>query len=577
MENNDAPADEIAELKAINEGPIGKRLGYFTKKSGPGWLQGAITLGGGSLAGALYLGVFAGNNMMWLQPLAMILGVIMLSAISYVTLSTGQRPFKAINEHVSPVLGWAWIIATLMANIVWCMPQFALGTAAVQQNLMGGKEDGMAAQWVIALILFVVAAVINFFYESGSKGIKLFEIILKILVGIVVLSFFGVVVTLTMNGSLDWGAIFSGFIPRPSSLTEAAPTFGPAIQATGEHAEFWTTKIAKDQRDIVMTAFGTAVGINMTFLLPYSMLRKKWGKAHRGLAIFDLSIGLIIPFVLATACVVIASASTFHAQYGDVLNEDGTVKPAMAGSFAKQADALVKHTAGEAAGAMDADAMAAARDALPLADRQLAAMLAKRDNLNLADALKPLAGEKVSQIVFGVGVLGMALSTIIILMLINGFTVCEMFNRPNSRSLHFFGAIIAGVGGYLGLRFLWSDSNIKAAMAIPTSVIGSSLLPIAYFTFLLLMNSRSVLGEDRITGGRRLKWNILMVIATIVATAGSVWAIWNKNLNFGETSIPVGKIGVGILVVLMILGTLGFIKNSKKAASDRQLLADSDA
>jgi Mn2+/Fe2+ NRAMP family transporter len=576
MEDNNAPAEEIAELKAINEGPLGKRLAYFTKKSGPGWLQGAITLGGGSLAGALYLGVFAGNNMMWLQPLAMILGVIMLSAISYVTLSTGQRPFKSINEHVSPVLGWAWIIATLMANIVWCMPQFALGTAAVQQNLLGGKVDGIGSTWVIALILFVVAAVINFFYESGSKGIKLFEIILKILVGIVVISFFGVVVTLTVNGSLDWGAIFSGFVPRPSSLLEAAPTFGPAIEATGANADFWSAKIAKDQRDIVMTAFGTAVGINMTFLLPYSMLRKKWGKAHRGLAIFDLSIGLIIPFVLATACVVIASASTFHAQYGDVLNEDGTAKAAMAGSFASQADALVKHQAGDAAKDMDADAIAAARDALPLADRQLAAMLAKRDNLNLAGALEPLAGKGVSQIVFGVGVLGMALSTIIILMLINGFTICEMFNRPGSRSLHFFGAIIAGVGGYLGLRYLWSDSNIKAAMAIPTSVIGSSLLPIAYFTFLLLMNSRSVLGEDRIMGGRRLKWNILMVIATVIATAGSVWAIKDKTLKIGDDLvIPVGMIGIGVLIVLFILGTLGFVQKSKKANVDRQLLADS--
>jgi len=572
MDNDNSASEELAELKAINEGPLGKRLAYFTKKSGPGWLQGAITLGGGSLAGALYLGVFAGNNMMWLQPMAMILGVIMLSAISYVTLSTGERPFRSINEHVSPVLGWAWIIATLMANIVWCMPQFALGTAAVQQNLLGGKTDGIGSTLIISAVLFGVAVVVNLFYESGGKGIKLFEMILKILVGIVVLSFFGVVITLTVNGKLEWGTILAGFIPSISSLTEAAPTFGPAIQATGENAGFWSSKIAADQRDIVMTAFGTAVGINMTFLLPYSMLKKRWGKAHRGLAIFDLSIGLIVPFVLATACVVIASASTFHAQYGDVLNEDGSVKAEMAGAYASQIDALVKHQAGEAAATMDADAMTAARDALPLADRQLAAMLAKRDNLNLAGALEPLAGKGVSQIVFGVGVLGMAVSTIIILMLINGFTLCEMFNMPGNRAVHFAGAVIAGVGGFLGLKYLWSDSNIKAAMAIPTSVIGSSLLPIAYFTFLLLMNSRSVLGADRLRGGKRLFMNVLMIIATVVATAGSVWAIKDKNLG----SIPIGKIGICILIALFILGTIGFISKSAKAKADRGLLADSE-
>ena len=118
-------------------------------------------------------------------------------------------------------------------------------------------------------------------------------------------------------------------------------------------------------------------------------------------------------------------------------------------------------------------------------------------------------------------------------------------------------------------------------MAIPTSVIGSSLLPIAYFTFLLLMNSRSVLGGDRLTGGRRLKWNVLMVIATVIATAGSIWAIKDKAYKWTDAenvvhSIPVGKIGIGILIALFILGTLGFVKNSKKAASDSQLLADSE-
>lgn len=572
MENDNA-AEELAELRAINKGPIGKRLSYFTKKSGPGWLQGAITLGGGSLTGALYLGVFGGYNLMWLQPMAMILGVIMLAAISYVTLSTGERPFHAINTHVSPVLGWAWIIATLMANIVWCMPQFALGTAAVQQNLMAGKTEGFGSTLVVSGILFGVALIINIFYESGNKGIKLFELILKILVGVVVVSFFGVVVTLTTSGALDWGAILAGFVPRPSSLMEAAPDLAAAIQATGENAQFWTEKIIKDQGDIIMTAFGTAVGINMTFLLPYSMLKKRWGKDHRGLAIFDLSIGLIVPFVSATTCVVIASASQFHAKYTDVLDESGQVRPAMVGAFAKKVDPLVSQLAGtDKFGAMSDEQKIAARDVLPLADRQLAAMLAERDNLNLAGALEPLVGKGVSQIVFGIGVLGMALSTIIILMLINGFTLCEMFNVPGNRAVHFLGAVIAGVGGFLGLKFLWSESSTKAAMAVPTSVIGASLLPIAYFTFLLLMNSRSVLGEDRLRGGKRLIMNLLMIVATAVATVGSIWFIKDKAVS----GIPAGKIGIGVLVVLFVLGTIGFASKTAKAKADRQLLADSE-
>ena len=86
-------------LEAKSKG-FGATIATYTKLSGPGWLQGAITLGGGSLAGALYLGVIMGFGMMWLQPVAMFLGVIMLSAISYVTLSTGQKPFGLSLIHI---------------------------------------------------------------------------------------------------------------------------------------------------------------------------------------------------------------------------------------------------------------------------------------------------------------------------------------------------------------------------------------------------------------------------------------------------------------------------------------------
>ena len=53
-------------------------------------------------------------------------------------------------------------------------------------------------------------------------------------------------------------------------------------------------------------------------------------------------------------------------------------------------------------------------------------MLVQRDAFLLANTLEKLTGPTVAHVVFGIGVVGMAFSTIIILMLINGFTVCEM-------------------------------------------------------------------------------------------------------------------------------------------------------
>jgi len=89
-------------ILTAKEKGLGATIGAYTKLSGPGWLQSAITLGGGSLSGALFLGVLGGTDMLWLQLMAIIMGVIMLSAISYVTLSTGKRPFPLINEHINP-------------------------------------------------------------------------------------------------------------------------------------------------------------------------------------------------------------------------------------------------------------------------------------------------------------------------------------------------------------------------------------------------------------------------------------------------------------------------------------------
>ncbi|MGB0744486.1 MAG: hypothetical protein ACPGSB_08160, partial [Opitutales bacterium] len=63
--------DRIAEIQ--ERGFIGKLAGYG-KMTGPGWVQAAVTLGGGSLVGALYLGVIGGYQFMWLQPLAMLCG-----------------------------------------------------------------------------------------------------------------------------------------------------------------------------------------------------------------------------------------------------------------------------------------------------------------------------------------------------------------------------------------------------------------------------------------------------------------------------------------------------------------------
>jgi Mn2+/Fe2+ NRAMP family transporter len=539
----------------------------FVRLSGPGWLQSGITLGGGSLSSSLYLGVLVGFSFMWLQPLAMILGIIMMSAIAYVTLSAGERPLRAINNHVNPVLGWGWLIASMMANLVWSLPQFALGTAALRQNLLPGLignsvMDEIPGKMIAGAIFLAICLTVTMTYGAGGKGVKIFEILIKTIVSIIVLSFIGVVIKLSIEGKILWGDILSGLIPDLNLFVKPTDKIMPHIQQVAERFQpFWTNMIVGQQRDVMISAAATAVGINMTFLLPYSMLRKGWDKYFRGLAIFDLSTGLFIPFILATGCVVIASASQFHAvpAQGLVADEPGgriTAEPAanLVGPYkGLLADRLKFQIGQEAFSKLTAEQIKTQSEALPWADKRMAAMLVKRDAFNLADTLAPLTGPVIAQYLFGLGVIGMAMSAATMLMTINGLCFCELLGRAPRGWTQKIGSLMVSVGA-LG-PFFWKDA--APYLAVPTSVFAMVLLPIAYFAFFLLMNQKTFMGKNMPTGGKRILWNVLMALASGAAAFGSVWSLWSK-LQWK---------GIGLLVGFIVLCIIVHIYRKKPAAA----------
>jgi manganese transport protein len=79
-------------LKQLQQRSVLSRWrGYFSL-TGPGWIQSALTLGSGSALASIFAGVTGQYALLWVQPLAMLLGLIMLDVISHQTLATGQRP-----------------------------------------------------------------------------------------------------------------------------------------------------------------------------------------------------------------------------------------------------------------------------------------------------------------------------------------------------------------------------------------------------------------------------------------------------------------------------------------------------
>ena len=563
----------LSEAQA--KGPI-STFGAYLRLSGPGWLQSAITLGGGSLTGALYLGMAGGYSLLWVQVLAIFCGVVMLSAISYVTLSTGMRPYAAMNQYVNPVLGVAWLTATILANMIYILPQFALAYDALHTNLLPGTVDGSPTnQWIVSTIIAVLAFVIVCLSFRPGLMHKMFDLLLKLIVAAIVVCFVAAVVQLFAQGAVDWTILY-GFIPDLTELTTPAPKLSELLQSgniSDSSREYWDQALVDYKQKNMIGSAAAAVGINMTFLLPYSMLARGWDKTFRGLARWDLVTGMAIPFVIVTSCIVITTAYAFHGQVDEQLNSSDPEVVAtssffgsVAGSMEKMINAVGTEDQKLALKSFQNEPEETAKESkkkfiakliarMPEEERTLAVALAKPDSKQLAKSLEPLLGERNSSLVFGVGALAMAFSSIIILMMINGFAFGEIFGNYHSVAWRVIGALAAVAMGVCWIIFWQGESRTYLGVVAGTFAI--LLLPIAYLAFLLMMNNRDLMQEEKPRGLRMLIWNILMVFALAIVSVAAYTSLSSK-LSDDQTGLLV----LGGVVTFALLALIGFSARS---------------
>ncbi len=465
---------ELGEIAA--RGFFGRCRGYWSK-TGPGFLQSAMTLGGGSAGASLFLGAYLQYEFLWVQPLAMLLGIIVLSAMAHQTLSSQMRPFDALRRYAHPSVAWAWAIATLLATIIWHLPQYALAAgmaefiigkepqAIVGKVLSTGQVQAIMAkvnslnwawlQWdeaatyrnilllSIGVVVLIISTAITWSYGSGRRGVRIYERALKFLVWMIVAAFAVVVIAQTAKGKVEWGKVARGFIPR------RIPTGGRDFS-------------------ILMAALAAAVGINMTFLYPYTLLARGWGKEHRGLAKFDLITGMFIPYTLATSLMIIAAGSTIYNPAGF-----GQGKAFL---FAPKAAAMFVHAG------------------MP---------------------------EALARYVFGLGILGMALSTITLHMLVSGFAFCEIFRiEPGGWAYRL--ACLLPAPAFIGV--IWWG-KMAFWVVVPTSAVCGLLLPIAYIGFFILNHSRAYLGNDQPHGAKAALLHFGQVVAILVIVSSGVYYV----------------------------------------------------
>jgi hypothetical protein len=519
--------------------------------SGPGFLQGAMTLGGGSAVASLAIGANFGYEYLWVQPVSMVIGCIMLFALSYQTLSTEERPYVAMRKYLSKTVALLWALAAIASSIIWGLAQYPIGAGMLEDVVLVTTGFEVAAKgsaihqgylFLFALLMYAVVAVTAWNYSKGGPFIRGVETLLKVLVGAIVVCFGLVVVGSTLKGRIDWVGAALGFIPR------SFPTDMSGL----------TT---------LMGAFGAAIGINMTFVYGYTLLRRHWGRAHRTLSRYDITLGLVIPYIVVVSLITIACASGLYplAKPLEVQAKMLTVQamtaavtePAVRAQLETHLNSarLLAEEAGQIAGteqkftasgrkyraaeselaqALSLLKKSAPEAAVPEATQQhIAALMRER-----ADLIRPVAAAKVfasggfgdvlGRLVFCIGILGMTTNALIMHMLCCGFACAEVFGFAIG-SMRYRVACLITTPAVLGV-FFWHVYGMYIGLI--TSAICAFLLPIAYVGWLMMNNNRAYLGSETPTGLRRLFANAAMSLCILVVVVALGYTTLVKITTF---------------------------------------------
>ena len=437
--------EEQSYLASLQQQPVTRRIRGYFRLTGPGYMQSAMTLGSGSIASCVLMGSLLGYELMWVPVLAIILGYALLASIAKQACHTNQKPYHVFWERLHPALAVLWGVSAFIATIIWHIPQYSLAANGVLELASGVNLDlsGTASRLLVGVVILGCATCVVYMYNTGIRGLKIYEKTVKILVWSIVVAFAWV----AFSTGIDWSRLFFG-VTGITFIREA----------------LWGHGIPQEIIIPVIGGIAAAVGINMVFLYPYSLLNKKWTKEYTELAYFDLLSGMVLPFVIATGFMMIAVANTIGPESGAV----GT---------------------------------------------------AVRDIREILPVLNDTLGATLALLLIGFGMLAIGFSTIITHMLACGFIGCELFNIDHQSKAKFYFSLTPAIGvvGVL-ISMPWWASVTASSLAAP-------LMPVAVVCFLVLLNMPSYMGKAMPRGGKRVLWNSLLITSILVLGVSSYFSI----------------------------------------------------
>ena len=154
----------------------------------------------------------------------------------------------------------------------------------------------------------------------------------------------------------------------------------------------------------------------------------------------------------------------------------------------------------------------------------------------------------------GISVLLISFSTIVILMVLNGHLVCEILGKPHKGAPFQSGSLLLALSS-VG-PFIWSDQDNW--VADPSYFLSLAILPFALLSFILMLNSKELLGRQCPKGISGFILNTGAIIAFCCLGISSFYLVWNHMWG----NVPIGQILIILLGTLLLFGYFS-LKNSK--------------
>ncbi|MFZ9075435.1 MAG: hypothetical protein ACO2Z3_06500 [Flavobacteriaceae bacterium] len=541
--------------KANAQGGIKKVL-IFSKISGPGiWLT-LAALSAGSLIGSLGLGQWLGTEALWVQASAMLLGIFSLWAVSQISLNTQQSLFSLMKNEWNPSLAWWFAGSALVTNFAWCMPQFRFG-AEITGSILFPPLDNKGGKIGVAFVLLCLSIFLSFWYERSGLHSKLFQWILRLIL-FSLIGCLGVSVCMLIPGSgLSFSSIFSGFLPDLNNLTNTSPRFEALLSQTGEFRSFWEENLVSRQKELILITFSSTLGVNLLFSLPLLLLGRGWRRDHNQFAKFNLFLGLFIPFVLCSSCLTILSAVA-HQKMIHSLNEEVSVNTKYSESETIRnllKERIIFEIGEEQFQSLPPFQQDEKIESLSKPNYILAHLVSQSDTKKWIHYLSDSGKEPVKYLL-GIVVLLISFSTIVILMVLNGHLICEILGKPHKGAPFQTGSLLLAVSS-IG-PFVWSDQD--AWVADPSYFLSLAIIPYILLSFLLMLNSKELLGRQYPQGIKGFSLNLGVCLSFLLLGSCSFYLVWNHTWG----SFPIGQVLVTLIGILVLIGYFS-LKNKKLA------------